>query len=101
MGNVLDPKPPQWERKQKSDGSEEESEDRVVLLATQLLNTLTSDTDPVVVQLAALRLLQKGVILRYRQLIGVADTQEALRQATEMAQNYIVKSPDGDDGEEI
>jgi hypothetical protein len=94
MGKIIDPRPPQWERKQPVD---DVKEDRVLRTADALLQVLTGETDPTVVQLAALRLVQKAVIGTYQSAMGLDNTKEVLKQATEMASCYVITGVvDGD-----
>lgn len=96
MGKLIDPRPPQWERRQPVD---DVKEDRVLCIADALLQVLTAVTDPTVVQLAAMRLVQKAVIGTYQGAMGLDNTKEVLKQATEMASCYVVHGVDSGDNE--
>jgi hypothetical protein len=95
MGDVLDPKPPQWQRKQ---ALEDVPEDRVLILASKLKSELTEiiagEVDSTLVQLAALRLVLKAVVGNYRIIMGHAAAKELMRQASEMAEQYQVNGID-------
>lgn len=94
MGDVLDPKPPQWQPKPHL---EQVPDDHVLSLVAQLMAVLNGSqtVNATVVQLAALRLVQKSVILNYKNCMGTAAAEETLRQAAELAGQYIIKGPDG------
>lgn len=92
MGDVVDPKPPQWNRKEPL---EDVPEDRTLLLVMKLMAALTEELDTPVVRLAALRLVQKGVIVEYRQRAGTPAAEETLRQARDLAGLYVIQGPDG------
>lgn len=94
MGDVLDPKPPQWQPKPHL---EQVPDDHVLFLVSQLMKLINEGqtVSTTVVQLAALRLVQKGIILNYKACMGTAAAEEALRQASELARQYIIKGPDG------
>jgi hypothetical protein len=72
-------------------------EDRILGLATQLKAVLDSEVDPTAVQLAALRLLTKGVTTNYLACVGPEHLQELLRQVNELTQQYAVLGPDGNE----
>ena len=95
MGNLLDPKPPQWQRKETLD---DVSEDRVVLLASklksELIQIIDGEVDSTLVQLAALRLVLKAVVGNYRSVMGHDAAKELMRQASEMAEQYQVNGID-------
>lgn len=92
MGDVLDPKPPQWERRH---ALENVAEDLTLQLAARFMQMLTEELDSTVVQLAALRLVQKAIIGNYQLCMGETDTKEVLAQATALAAQYIVRGSDG------
>jgi hypothetical protein len=96
MGRIIDPRPPQWERKQPVD---DVREDRVLCLAESLLRVLTGETDPTAVQLAALRLVQKAVIGNYSSAMGLDNAKAVLAQATELASCYAINIADYGDKE--
>lgn len=87
MGDIIDPRPPQWERKQPVDDVREE---RVIALATALVKALTEEVDPVVVQLAALRLASRATIGIYQVAMGATAAKEALLQAEKMADMFVI-----------
>lgn len=91
MGDVLDPRPPQWARRNKPEESEN---DAVLELMALLMADLTTGVAPTVVQLAALRLVQKAVISNYQLCVGKEYTKETLRQATALAAEYIINGID-------
>lgn len=97
MGEVLDPKPPQWERKQPL--GEDVSEDRVTLLAGRLLSALSEEIDATVVQIAALRLLQKTVVGIYIEAMGIDAARELMKQAVELASHYTIRGVSETNGE--
>lgn len=94
MGDLL--RPAQWQRKP---SGAEVNEDRVLHLVERLREVLIGEEDPTVVQLAAMRLVQKSVILNYQMCMGTPDTKELLKQASDMAAEYVIdvngKSEDG------
>lgn len=92
MDKVIRPNVPQWERKQ---ALENVAEDSTLYLAQRLMEVLTGELYPTVVQLAALRLVQKAVIGNYAEAMGAVDTQELLAQATVLASQYSVRGSDG------
>ncbi len=91
MGDVLDPKPPQWQRKEQL---EDIPEDRVLLLATKLKAQIDAEVDSTLVQLAALRLVTKAVVGNYRNIVGTEAARELMRQASEMCEQYAVRGID-------
>lgn len=98
-GKLIDPRPPQWERRHPVD---DVREDRVLYIADALLQVLIAETDPTVVQLAAMRLVQKAVIGSYQGAMGISNTKEVLKQATEMAGGYLIRGVvQGDDPHEL
>lgn len=95
MGEVLDPKPPQWQRKQPV---EDVPEDLVLLLASKLKAVIDGGSeDSTLVQLAALRLVLKAVIGNYRAIMGHTTAKEMMRQAAEIADQYQINGIDDDD----
>jgi len=98
MGEVIDPRLPQWTRRHKP---EEEAGDAVLELIARLMrelngNTATDSVTPTIVQLAALRLVQKALISNYQRCVGRTETAETLRQASELAAQYIINGIDDD-----
>jgi hypothetical protein len=91
MDKVIRPNVPQWERKP---ALENVQEDRTLYLAERLMNTLLEEVDPTVVQLAALRLVQKAIIGNYQSCMGAPDTKEVLSQAAALAAQYAVRGID-------
>lgn len=92
MGAVLDPKPPQWQRKTPL---EDVPEDRVLMLTNALMAVVNSDDiDSTLVQLVAIRLILKGVVGNYRAIVGHEAARELMKQATEMAEHYTIKGVD-------
>jgi hypothetical protein len=92
MGDVLDPKPPQWQRKV---ALEDVPEDRVLMLTNALMAVVNSDEiDSTLVQLVAIRLILKGVVGNYRAIVGHDAARELMRQAAEMAEQYTIKGVD-------
>ncbi len=95
MGDLLEPKPPQWQRREHV---EDVPEDRVLLLTEVLWQTLHREVDPTVVTLAAIRLVMKGIVGHYQKVIGRDAAKELMKQAAEMADKYEVMGVDaGDD----
>lgn len=91
MGDLLKPKPPQWQRKEVL---EDVPEDRVLLLASNLKAVIDSDVDSTLVQLAAIRLVLKAVVGNYRSIVGHEAAQELMRQASVMCEQYEIKGID-------
>ena len=92
MGDLLLPKPPQWARKQQLVDVDEDS---VLRVAHRLLESLNSEVDPTVTQLAAIQLLFQAVAYNYRSCMGEDNFKEMVRQADELAAYYTVVAPDG------
>lgn len=92
MGDLVDPKPPQWEHKKPS---EDACEDSVTDLAQRLMDTLFAGMEPTVTHLAALRLVQKAVIGNYHMCMGADATRTALAQAKAAADAYRIRGSDG------
>lgn len=93
-GKLIDPRPPQWERRQ---AIEDVVEDGIICLAATLKSVLT-DADGVnstVVQLAALHLVQRAVIGNYQEAMGIEAAREARDQASKLADHYICVGADG------
>ena len=95
MGDVLDPKPPQWQRKV---ALEDVPEDRVLLLAGKLKAQVdayvAADVDSMLVQLVAIRLVLKAIVGNYRNIVGHEAARELMRQASEMCEQYQVNGID-------
>lgn len=91
MGDVLDPKPPQWQHR---NPPEDVPEDRVLMLTAALMEVLQRDIDSTLVQMAALRLVSKGVLGNYRAIVGHEAAKELMRQASEMSEQYVIKGID-------
>lgn len=87
MGDVLHPKPPQWERR---DEAHDIRDDAVLSLTARLMETIQSGVEPDIVVLAAIRMVQKALILNYSRNAGKEATMEALRQATALAAQYEI-----------
>lgn len=95
MGDLLEPKPPQWQRREHV---EDVPEDRVLLLTEKIWQSLHSEVDPTVVTLAAIRLVMKGIVGHYRKAVGHEAAKELVRQAAELADKYEVRGIEaGDD----
>lgn len=93
MGDLINPKPPQWER---IAGQQEVKDDAVIALAARLMECVNQGVEPQIAVMAALRMVQKAVILNYQRCVGPEATREALRQATLLAAQYHIDgvSPD-------
>jgi len=91
MGKVLDPKPLQWQLKKPS---EDVPEDRILLLVNKIMEVLNLEVDSTIVQLTAIRLVLKGVVGNYRNVMGHKNAEELMRQAAEMSEQYEVKGID-------
>jgi hypothetical protein len=91
MGDLLDPKPAQWQRKVPL---EDIPEDRVLLLANRLKAVIDSEVEPTIVQLAGLRLVLKAIIGNYRAIVGHETAKEMMRQASQLTEQYEVKGID-------
>jgi len=92
MGDLVDPKPPQWQRKTTEDDVREDS---TIDLAQRLMELICGNMEPTVVQLAALRLVQKAVIGNYQLCQGRDATLILLGQAKELAEAYVIRGSDG------
>lgn len=88
MGKLLQPKPAQWARHAESGTVEN---DAVLVLVSRLLACVAEGVEPTVVQLAALRMLQKSIILNYQRCTDAGATAETLKQATELAARYTIE----------
>jgi hypothetical protein len=88
MGDLLDPQPPQWKRRDQSEG--EQGDDLTLRVVTELLEVLTREVVPTVVLLAALRMVQKSVISTYQMAYGRKQAKAMLAQATIMAAQYTI-----------
>lgn len=86
MGKLIDPKPVQWKRLEQHDVKN----DAVLALTTRIMECVHQGVEPQVVVMAALRMVQKAVILNYQRCVGPEATKEALRQATELAAQYLI-----------
>ncbi len=95
MGDVIDRHPPQWERRSRP---EETAGDAVLALVVKLTAELnaTAGVNPTIVRLAALRLALKAVILDHQRCVGIEETRETLKQASELAAQYVINGV-GDD----
>jgi hypothetical protein len=93
MGDLVDPKPAQWERKSAAD---DVREDGTLDLSQRIMELLCSNLEPSVVQLAAIRLVQKAVIVNYQLCMGREATLTLLSQAKELADAYVIRGSDGE-----
>lgn len=89
MGDVLNPQPPQWRNR-----VEEVPGDLVTDTARRLTGVLTDEAIPVVVQLAALRMVQKAVGYAVQRQHGAATMRQAFEQATAIAEQYTCGEDD-------
>ena len=87
MGEVLDPKPPQWRRKE---SEPEQKEDRVIALSVGISRLFGSEADNPVTQLSSLKLVQKTIIAFIVKAYGSETAKEALRQADELVNQYDI-----------
>lgn len=87
MGDVIHPRLSQWEH---TAASQDIRDDAVLSLVTQLMNCIHISVEPDVAVFAALRMVQKAVILNHQRNAGKEATQEALRQATLLAAQYTI-----------
>jgi len=94
MGDVIHPRLPQWEHSTPNPGI---NDDAVLGLVVQLMNCLHTGIEPDIVVFAALRMVQKAVILNHQRNAGNEATQEALRQATLLAAQYTIDGVGIDD----
>lgn len=96
MGDIVDPRPPQWAR---APVLEDVREDGVLDLAQRVMQLIQQDlcptVEPTVLQLAALRLVQKAVVGNYQIQMGEDATKVLLQQARELAAAYVVRGTDG------
>lgn len=91
MGDVLDPRPPQWRHKEQEDAAQD---DRVIALASHIQQFFNENIDNPVVQLASLRLVQKALTRIIAEANGLDAAKEALKQASELAAQYIIEGVD-------
>lgn len=89
MGNLIDPRPAQWQRREKPDDNK--TEDLTLRVVTDLMAVLTRSVIPSAVLLAALRMVQKTVISTYQIRYGEAQTKALLEQATTLAAQYTIE----------
>lgn len=94
MGNVIHPKPPQWERREESP---EVLNDEVLNLVGRLMECIHTGHELDLVVLASLRMVQKAIIMNYQRNAGKEATMEALRQATLLAAQYTIGGVGVDD----
>lgn len=96
MGDLLEPKPPQWVRRTPD---EDVREDRVIMLVERLMKAITEEMrdeiDSMVVHMAALRLLQKTLIKGYAAAMGAESAKALLAMSAEMADSYVMLDADG------
>jgi hypothetical protein len=85
MGNLIDPKPPQWKRVQPDEGT-----DRVIELTSRVAQVFADEIDNPVTQLTALKLMQKTLLEFIVTAYDASTAKEALRQADEMLTQYII-----------
>lgn len=91
MGDVIDPRPAQWRHKEQEDAA---VEDRVIALADAIQTLFKENIDNPVVQLASLRLVQKALTRIVAMANGLPAAKEALKQASELAAQYIIEGVD-------
>lgn len=92
MGDVIDRKPPQWQKK----APVEVDEDAMILrLASAVLRTLTDEVVPTQAQIAVLQLVKRAVLGNYLAATPSASAREVLSQANALARNYSVMGADG------
>lgn len=94
MGNVIDPKPPQWQRREER---ADIKDDAVLSLVARLVTCATTSVEPDIVVMAALRMVQKAAITTYQLRAGKEATAEMLRQAAELAAQYTINGVSTDD----
>ena len=96
MGDLLEPKPPQWVRRTPDEDVEE---DRVLRLVDRLMSAITEEMrdeiDSMVVHMAALRLLQKTLVKSYAAAMGAESARALLTMSAEMADSYIMLDAEG------
>lgn len=90
MGDVLKPNLKAWKNKQEEVDA---ASDRVLFYCQELTKLFTQNIDPVVVQLASLRLLQKHMTQFLAESIGPEGAKQALAMAAELAAQYEVVEP--------
>ena len=88
MGDVIDPKPSQWRRREPDT---EQPGDRVISLAVKINELFSSEVDNAVTQIASLKLVQKALLEIVIHAYGVESAKEVLRQADEMVKQYVIK----------
>lgn len=91
MGDVVRPKPPQWERRSRE---HQVVDDLVINLVVRLNSCITAGIEPTVVQLAALRMLQKAILGNYANCLGRESMLEIARQASDLASMYQIEGVD-------
>lgn len=93
MGDVIDRKPPQWQKKDQV----EVGEDAMILrLAGAVLHTLNDqEAVPTVAQLAVLKLVTRAVLGNYVAVTPSTTAREVMEQAADMASRYAVTGADG------
>lgn len=89
MGDLLDPRPSQWQRRDQPDDAQ--GEDLTLRIVTELMAVLTQEVVPTVALLAALRMAQKSVISTYQMAYGAAQAKALLEQATVLAAQYTIE----------
>lgn len=90
MGDLLDPRPSQWQRRGQPDDAQ--GEDLTLRVVTELMSVLTREVVPSVVLLAALRMAQKSVITTYQLAYGVEQAKDLLEHATTLAAQYTIET---------
>ena len=92
MGDVIDRKPPQWQKREQV----EKGEDAMVLrLASAVLQVLTDEVVPTQAQIAVLQLVQRAVLGNYLAATPSTTAREVLSQAADLARQYDVRGADG------
>jgi hypothetical protein len=96
VGDLLEPKSPQWVRRTPD---EDVNEDRVLMLVDRLMSAFTEEmrdeVDSMVVHMAALRLLQKTLVKSYAAAMGAESAKALLAMSAEMADSYIMLDSEG------
>jgi hypothetical protein len=87
MADILRPRPKAWKNKQEEVDA---SDDRVLFYCQELSKLFMENYDPPVVQLAALRLMQKTLTMFLAEAVGPEGAKEALKQAAELADSYTI-----------
>lgn len=88
MGDLLDPRPVQWNRRDQSEG--DQGDDLTLRVVTELMEVLTREVVPPAVLLAALRMVQKSVISTYQMSYGIEQARAMLEQASTIAAQYTI-----------